>query len=330
MNTRFTYCNDRKMIDTGSTGSGQQHLIPCPECSGCSGCKEKQQRIEELKTELDKAERVYRAAIAKNVQRLIEKDKHIEELEAGWILIRQIADMNGIDCLMNALNKLPVTKFNAYVDSVADLPLLMRQAFREATSGAPGPVHLGMTGLTGEIVEDAEAELDVVIEDRFAELPPFRPEPDATQVARAANVLQAAQRPVLIAGGGVTASGARAQVVQLAEMLSIPVATSLNAKGTIREDHPLVAKAGAVVGRIPQPPGSIGHIEFHRVGRVYRQVHHPAAHDTGADVFQLEVLDQGVFGHCLPLFQGLFDGQGRGGRQLRLDGGYGKQENKAS
>jgi acetolactate synthase-1/2/3 large subunit len=133
----------------------------------------------------------------------------------------------------------PVTKFNAYVDTVGDLPHLLRQAFREATSGAPGPVHLGLTGLTAELVVDAEAELDVIIEDRFAQIPPFRPEPDAAQVRRAVELLGRSQRPVLIAGGGVTASGARAEMVRLAEMLSIPVATSLNAKGTIREDHPL-------------------------------------------------------------------------------------------
>ena len=48
-----------------------------------------------------------------------------------------------------------------------------------------------------------------------------------------------AQRPVIVAGGGVAASGAQKEVVELAEMLSIPVATSLNAKGTIAENHPL-------------------------------------------------------------------------------------------
>jgi acetolactate synthase-1/2/3 large subunit len=96
-----------------------------------------------------------------------------------------------------------------------------------------------MTGLTGEMVVDAEAELEVIIEERFAQVPPFRPGPDVVQVQRAAQLLRQSQRPVLIAGGGVTASQAHAEVVQLAEMLSMPVATSLNAKGTIREDHPL-------------------------------------------------------------------------------------------
>ena len=48
-------------------------------------------------------------------------------------------------------------------------------------------------------------------------------------------------RPVLVAGGGVTASSAQAEVVRLAEKLSVPVATSLNAKGAIPENHPLSA-----------------------------------------------------------------------------------------
>ena len=62
MKVRCKYCNDRKMIDTSSTGSGTYHPIPCPECSGCSGCKEKQKRMEELegiiRSALDNADRL--------------------------------------------------------------------------------------------------------------------------------------------------------------------------------------------------------------------------------------------------------------------------------
>src|SRR5476649_352790 len=59
-----------------------------------------------------------------------------------------------------------VTKFNASVDHVSRLPDLLRQAFRVATSGAPGPVHLRLPGVTGEII-DGEAELDPLVEKRF-------------------------------------------------------------------------------------------------------------------------------------------------------------------
>ena len=132
-----------------------------------------------------------------------------------------------------------VTKYSAVVDSVDQLPHLLRQAFREATSGATAPVHLDFQGIQGDEIVDAQSDLSVVVENTFAQRPAFRPEPEAERVREAAQLLSQARRPIIVAGGGVTASGAQAEVVQLAEMLSIPVATSLNAKGTIPEDHPL-------------------------------------------------------------------------------------------
>ena len=133
----------------------------------------------------------------------------------------------------------PVTKYNVVVDSVEQLPHLLRQAFREATSGAPGPVHLDLQGSLGEVVMETEADLNVMVEKPFTRIPAFRPEPEPERVREAARVLSEARRPVIVAGGGVTASEAGPQVVELAEMMSIPVATSLNAKGTIPDDHPL-------------------------------------------------------------------------------------------
>jgi acetolactate synthase-1/2/3 large subunit len=139
-----------------------------------------------------------------------------------------------------------VTKYNVVVDNVAQLPHLLRQAFREATSGAPGPVHLDFQGIQGEVVVEAEADLEVIVEEPFTHRPPFRPEPEPERVREAARVLSQARRPVIVAGGGVTTSQAQREVVQLAELLSIPVATSLNAKGAIPDGHPLsVGVAGS-------------------------------------------------------------------------------------
>jgi len=132
-----------------------------------------------------------------------------------------------------------VTKYSVPVDSAEQLPFLLRQALREATSGAPGPVHLDLEGTSGNIVMEGEADLEVIIEENFTRVPAYRPEPEAEMVRAAAQVLSAAQRPVIVAGGGVTASGAQQEVVQLAEMMSIPVATSLNAKTAIPDGHPL-------------------------------------------------------------------------------------------
>jgi acetolactate synthase I/II/III large subunit len=132
----------------------------------------------------------------------------------------------------------PVTKFNATVDDVARFPDMVRQAFRAATSGTPGPVHLQFRGNEGQI-DLEEAEMEPVCEPRFARVPPFRPAPDEASVTGALKQLQDAQRPVIVAGGGVRASGAAAELLALAEALQIPVATSLNGKDAIPGNHPL-------------------------------------------------------------------------------------------
>jgi acetolactate synthase I/II/III large subunit len=132
----------------------------------------------------------------------------------------------------------PVTKFNATVDDVARFPDMVRQAFRVATSGAPGPVHLQFRGNEGQI-DAEEAEMEPLCEPQFARVPAFRPRPDEASVRAALAHLQEALRPVIVAGGGVRASGAAAELVALAQALQIPVATSLNGKDAIPGHHPL-------------------------------------------------------------------------------------------
>jgi len=140
----------------------------------------------------------------------------------------------------------PVTKYNVTVEALPQLPHILRQAFREATSGTPGPVHLDLLGYQGQAIEEAEADLEVLVEEPFARIPPYRTPPDATQVAEAVRLLTSAERPVFVAGGGVTASQAGAELRALAERLTIPVATSLNGKSVLLDDHP--SNVG-VVGR---------------------------------------------------------------------------------
>mgnify|MGYP006103797073 FL=1 len=132
-----------------------------------------------------------------------------------------------------------VTKYNVGVNDPSQLPHLVRQAFREATSGSPGPVHLDFEGTTGALIGDGESDLQVIIDEQFTMIPPFRPEPDPNLIRDAATILAQAKRPVIVSGGGVIASGAQREVVELAELMSIPVATSLNGKETILGDHPL-------------------------------------------------------------------------------------------
>jgi acetolactate synthase I/II/III large subunit len=132
----------------------------------------------------------------------------------------------------------PVTKFNATVDDVTRIPDMLRTAFRVATSGTPGPVHLQFRGNEGQL-DGEEGEMEAIVDTMFAQVPPFRPAPDPEAVKKAVALLQAAERPVIVAGGGVRASGGAAELVALAEKLQIPVATSLNGKDSIPGVHPL-------------------------------------------------------------------------------------------
>jgi hypothetical protein len=104
-----------------------------------------------------------------------------------------------------------VTKFNAQIDHVSRMPDLLRQAFRVATSGAPGPVHLRVQSHLGQITE-AEADLDPLVEETYRRAPAFRPAPDMQQVRKALAALSKAERPMIVAGGGVIRSGAAAEV----------------------------------------------------------------------------------------------------------------------
>ena len=142
----------------------------------------------------------------------------------------------------------PVTKFNATVDDVARFPDMVRQAFRAAVTGCPGPVHLQFRGNEGQ-VDAEEADMEPLVEPQFARVPAFRPEPDDASVRAALKILQGANRPVIVAGGGVRASGAAAELVALAEALQIPVATSLNGKDAIPGSHPLAVGVAGTYSR---------------------------------------------------------------------------------
>ena len=194
-----------------------------------------------------------------------------------------------------------VTKFSGSVERVEQLPQLLRQAFREATSGAPGPVHLDLQGMTGNVIMQSEADLDLVVEDSFTSRPAFRPEASPDTVRQAAQVLSRARRPVIVAGGGVTSSQAKREVVELAEMLSIPVATSLNAKGTIPDNHPLsVGVVGSYsrwcANRVVFESDLVIYIGSHTGSQVTNEWRVPAA---GTSVIQIDI-DPSELGRSYP------------------------------
>ncbi len=132
-----------------------------------------------------------------------------------------------------------LTKFNATVALPERLPDLLATAFRAATTGMPSPVHLELGGTEGEVATTGEIEVGLVSDTRFGRYPAIRHSAPTEDVISAVQALQAAARPVCVAGGGVPASGAGAALRELAQRLSMPVATSLNAKGILQDDDPL-------------------------------------------------------------------------------------------
>lgn len=140
----------------------------------------------------------------------------------------------------------PVTKWLASVPDAASMPALVRQAFREATSGRPGPVAL----ILPQDVLDSPAEpvAPRASAGRFGVFPAFRPAPESADVAAVAAVLRRASRPFVLAGGGVMHSGAGPAVAALATLLSAAVGTTLTGKGAIAEDHPLSVGVTGTMG----------------------------------------------------------------------------------
>ena len=132
----------------------------------------------------------------------------------------------------------PVTKSSRQVFDVTRLPDQLDQAFRDATTGKPGPTHLELAGHTGDIIENQSFDATVPARgDRRS--PALRVAPDPEAIAAAVAALRSCERPVIVSGGGVRTSGAAAEVVALAERLGAPIATSLNGKETVPADHPL-------------------------------------------------------------------------------------------
>ena len=144
-----------------------------------------------------------------------------------------------------------VTKFATAVDSASELPRFLRLAWRSALAGTPRPAHLDFAGLQGELIETGQIAEPPVIDTEARRLPPHRPVADQADVARAAAVLLAAKRVVIVAGEGAAASQAGPELLALAETLQAPVATALGGRGLIPTRHRLSA---GVPGTYAAPP----------------------------------------------------------------------------
>ena len=124
----------------------------------------------------------------------------------------------------------PVTKWVGKIDKAELVPDYMRRAFTHLRSGRPGPVLLLVPRDLGEYDEE-----------RYPYVPVkgWRSAPDPADVAAAVTALRAAKRPLLYAGEGVYYAGATDELRQFAELASLPVLTTLKAKGAFPENHPL-------------------------------------------------------------------------------------------
>ncbi len=146
-----------------------------------------------------------------------------------------------------------VTKFSAPVDSTAELPRLLRHAWRAALADTPRPTHLDLNGLQGDVIELGRTVEAPTLETEPRPIPVHRPVADARDIARAAQLLTGARRVAIVAGDGAAASDAGPEVLALAEALAAPVATTLGARGLIPTRHRLSA---GVAGSYSAPPAN--------------------------------------------------------------------------
>lgn len=136
----------------------------------------------------------------------------------------------------------PIVKRSWRVTRVDQLPRVMRRAFNIATSGRPGPVQISLP--MDVQAESADVEIPNPIDYRAFS----RIRGDPEKIKLAADLLARAERPVILAGGGVIASGASQELVELAELIGAAVTTTMMGRGAIPEDHPLSALWGGSKG----------------------------------------------------------------------------------
>ncbi|MGG5890238.1 glyoxylate carboligase [Falsiroseomonas sp. HC035] len=128
----------------------------------------------------------------------------------------------------------PVTKWAVTVREPALVPQVLQQAFHLMRSGRPGPVLVDLP----VDVQLGEIEFDI---DSYEPLPAYKPAASRRQVEKAIAMLQSAERPLIVAGGGIINADACAELVRFAEITGIPVIPTLMGWGSIPDDHPLMA-----------------------------------------------------------------------------------------
>jgi acetolactate synthase-1/2/3 large subunit len=128
----------------------------------------------------------------------------------------------------------PITKYNVQVKSAAEIPKAVRMTFYIAKSGRPGPALIDLPKNT----QTEKAEMD--FSDNL-QIRGYKPniEPHPLQIKKAVKLLLKAERPMILAGGGVNLSNASPELMQIVELLMTPVATTFMGKSCFPENHPL-------------------------------------------------------------------------------------------
>ena len=140
-------------------------------------------------------------------------------------------DFQAID--IESISK-PVTKWSVTVREPGLVPMVFQQAFHVMRSGRPGPVLIDLP----IDVQLAEIEFD---EDTYEPLEVFQPKATRRQIEKALAMLNEAERPLIVAGGGIINADASDLLTEFAEITGIPVIPTLMGWGTIPDDHPLMA-----------------------------------------------------------------------------------------
>jgi tartronate-semialdehyde synthase len=128
----------------------------------------------------------------------------------------------------------PVTKWAVTVREPAQVPRAFQQAFHLMRSGRPGPVLIDLPF----DVQMGEIEFDI---DTYEPLPVYKPAATRRQIEKALDLLAAAEKPVIVAGGGIINADAAELLVEFAELTGVPVIPTLMGWGAIPDDHPLMA-----------------------------------------------------------------------------------------
>jgi len=128
----------------------------------------------------------------------------------------------------------PVTKYNFQVRHASEIPAVVKTAFHVASNGRPGPVLIDLPKNVQTETSEVNFNPQLLVRTRTNNI-----DPDPILVKKAAEALATAERPFILAGGGVRISNAYEELRALSELLSAPVGTSLMGKGCFSEDHPL-------------------------------------------------------------------------------------------